>query len=146
MSWVTSRARTILGDHAVDRLLARHGPGAEERLRVALGIRPAPQESAQEPAQEPSTQESAQEPAQEPDLGSRIKTRSRTAQEPGKWIFHQESPSRQTAPWKPVRAVRSRIYDEEKDEMHLAEFGAACKYLPSGSPQQFGCMRRGRRR
>ena len=126
MSWITSRARAILGDHAVDRFLARHGPGAEERLRVALGIRPAPQE----PAQEPSTQESAQEPAQEP----------------GKWIFRQESPARQTAPWKPVRAVRSRIYDEEKDEMHLAEFGAACKYLPSGSPQQFGCMRRGRRR
>ena len=138
MSWITSRARAILGDYAVDRFLARHGPGAEERLRVALGIRPAPQEPAQEP--------SAQESAQEPDLGSRIKTRSRTAQEPGKWIFRQESPARQTAPWKPVRAVRSRIYDEEKDEMHLAEFGAACKYLPSGSPQQFGCMRRGRRR
>ena len=130
--YLTAVAR--FGQESVDSFVAKYGAEAEARLRVVLQLDGKKHANnsprIQKPAQE--FQKSAQESVKNSEKRSRIPQESR--------IPAQEFSARQTGPWKMRSRIRTRIPDESTFKNRMAEFGASCRALPSGSPQQLSYL------
>ena len=130
--YLTAVAR--FGQESVDSFVAKYGAEAEDRLRVVLqldGKKHAKNSSRiQKPAQE--FQKRTQESAENSEKRSRIPQESR--------IPAQEFRARQTGPWTMRSRIPFKMVDESTLKNRMAEFGASCRALPSGSPQQLSYL------